>query len=107
MPTNHLRDVILLTEQWDQDIESRIKFAFKSGLDRGYIKSGTLSIVVSGWARKFLQLESAGAPQQIEGCGNCGLQGYSGWCRYCRSGEQIASIKMPYACKLLLQELLS
>jgi len=39
-----------VAEQWDQDIENRIKFAFKSGLDRGYIKSGTLSIVVSGWA---------------------------------------------------------
>lgn len=39
-----------VADQWDKDIEDRIKFAFKSGLDRGFIKSGTLAIIVSGWA---------------------------------------------------------
>ncbi|CBY31939.1 unnamed protein product [Oikopleura dioica] len=43
----------------------------------------------------------------VEICGNCGLHGYSGWCRVCRTGEHMASINMPYACKLLLQELFS
>ncbi|KAJ4461587.1 putative DNA-directed RNA polymerase III subunit RPC2 [Paratrimastix pyriformis] len=38
-------------------------------------------------------------------CGKCGLIGYKGWCPYCRSGEEISTIKIPYACKLLFQEL--
>jgi len=40
-----------VAEQWDKDIESRIKFAFKSGLDRGFIKNGSLCVVVTGWAQ--------------------------------------------------------
>merc|ERR1712002_528242 len=40
-----------VAEQWDQDIENRIKFAFKSGLDRGYIKSGSICVIVTGWAQ--------------------------------------------------------
>ena len=37
----------------------------------------------------------------------CGLIGYSGWCNYCKSSLSITSIKIPYACKLLFQELQS
>ena len=40
-------------------------------------------------------------------CEKCGLLGYSGWCQNCRSGEQITDIRLPYACKLLFQELQS
>lgn len=40
-----------VAEQWDQDIENRIKFALKSGLDRGYIKPNTIAVVVTGWAQ--------------------------------------------------------
>ncbi|CEM00582.1 unnamed protein product [Vitrella brassicaformis CCMP3155] len=40
-------------------------------------------------------------------CRECGLIGYAGWCPYCKSGEKVAAIKMPYACKLLFQELQS
>merc|ERR1712135_214309 len=40
-----------VAEQWDKDIERRIKFAFKSGLDRGFIKNGSLCVVVTGWAQ--------------------------------------------------------
>lgn len=29
------------------------------------------------------------------------------WCQYCRSGEKVADIRLPYACKLLFQELQS
>jgi DNA-directed RNA polymerase III subunit RPC2 len=25
----------------------------------------------------------------VEVCGNCGLMGYSGWCQYCKSSEQV------------------
>ena len=40
-------------------------------------------------------------------CEGCGLLGYDGWCQRCRSGAKVASIRMPYACKLLFQELQS
>ncbi|EEC49608.1 predicted protein [Phaeodactylum tricornutum CCAP 1055/1] len=40
-------------------------------------------------------------------CLTCGLLQYEGWCQYCRSGEKVADIRLPYACKLLFQELQS
>ncbi|PFH31055.1 DNA-directed RNA polymerase III RPC2 [Besnoitia besnoiti] len=40
-------------------------------------------------------------------CSACGLMGYEGWCPYCKSGKNVATIRMPYACKLLFQELMS
>lgn len=44
---------------------------------------------------------------EVDVCGKCGLLGYSGWCHSCRSSGQVSSIKIPYACKLLFQELQS
>eukprot|EP01114_Cavostelium_apophysatum_P020203 TRINITY_DN6708_c0_g1_i3.p1 TRINITY_DN6708_c0_g1~~TRINITY_DN6708_c0_g1_i3.p1 ORF type:complete len:445 (+),score=120.87 TRINITY_DN6708_c0_g1_i3:939-2273(+) len=40
-------------------------------------------------------------------CKQCGLLGYAGWCQFCRSSQNVTSLKIPYACKLLLQELQS
>ena len=40
-------------------------------------------------------------------CNRCGLMGYSGWCHTCKSSASVASMKIPYACKLLIQELQS
>ena len=40
-------------------------------------------------------------------CLTCGLLQYQNWCQYCRSGERVADIRLPYACKLLFQELQS
>jgi len=40
-------------------------------------------------------------------CERCGLLGYEGWCQRCRSGEKVSAIRLPYACKLLFQELQS
>jgi len=37
----------------------------------------------------------------------CGLIGYKGWCSSCKSSEDVYTIKIPYACKLLFQELQS
>ena len=44
---------------------------------------------------------------QVWVCGRCGFIGYEGMCSYCKDGDQVCSVKMPYACKLLLQELQS
>eukprot|EP00111_Clytia_hemisphaerica_P015648 TCONS_00046187-protein len=44
---------------------------------------------------------------EIDVCGQCGLIGYSGWCSYCRSSHHISTLQIPYACKLLFQELQS
>lgn len=40
-------------------------------------------------------------------CEKCGLLGYEDMCRNCRTGEKVSSIRLPYACKLLFQELQS
>ena len=41
----------------------------------------------------------------VDVCDGCGLIGYSGWCHNCRSSGKVSSIRIPYACKLLFQEL--
>ena len=40
-------------------------------------------------------------------CGKCGLLCQEEWCEYCKSGEHVSKIRIPYACKLLFQELQS
>lgn len=44
---------------------------------------------------------------EVDVCRTCGLLGYSRWCHFCRSSSAIATLRIPYACKLLFQELLS
>ena len=44
---------------------------------------------------------------EVNVCDKCGLLGYSGWCHYCKSSSHVSSLKIPYACKLLFQELQS
>uniref|UniRef100_A0A0K2TQW0 DNA-directed RNA polymerase subunit beta n=1 Tax=Lepeophtheirus salmonis TaxID=72036 RepID=A0A0K2TQW0_LEPSM len=43
----------------------------------------------------------------VDVCNQCGLLGYSGWCHNCKSSGSVSSIRIPYACKLLFQELQS
>ena len=39
-------------------------------------------------------------------CNRCGFIGYENTCVYCSpNNDMVCSVKMPYACKLLLQEL--
>ncbi|OHT02643.1 DNA-directed RNA polymerase, beta subunit family protein [Tritrichomonas foetus] len=40
-------------------------------------------------------------------CENCGLLGYNGHCSECKGQANMKKVRMPYACKLLFQELLS
>ena len=40
-------------------------------------------------------------------CSGCGLLQYQNWCQFCRSGEKVVDMYLPYACKLLFQELQS
>ncbi|XP_062604676.1 DNA-directed RNA polymerase III subunit RPC2-like [Saccostrea cucullata] len=42
---------------------------------------------------------------EVDVCGECGLLRYSGWCEFCKSSRHVSTLKMPYACKLLFQEL--
>ncbi|OJD29090.1 dna-directed rna polymerase iii subunit rpc2 [Diplodia corticola] len=40
-------------------------------------------------------------------CDVCGMMGYQGWCQSCRSSKGVVRMTIPYAAKLLIQELLS
>ena|SRR5947207_280667 len=56
---------------------------------------------------------------EVEVCGTCGLiglfhfpnasdcVGYRGWCQTCKSSKGVVGITIPFACKLLFQELMS
>ena len=41
---------------------------------------------------------------QVDACEECGLLGYNGWCTYCKSSKKMAQLTIPYAAKLLFQE---
>uniref|UniRef100_A0A0D9V0X1 DNA-directed RNA polymerase subunit beta n=1 Tax=Leersia perrieri TaxID=77586 RepID=A0A0D9V0X1_9ORYZ len=59
----------------------------------------------------FERLLISSDPYQVQVCRNCGLLGYynhrlkASYCSMCKNGENMAKMKMPYACKLLFQEL--
>jgi len=40
-------------------------------------------------------------------CAQCGMLGAAGYCQFCRTGDHMATLRIPYACKLLFQELLA
>lgn len=44
---------------------------------------------------------------KVDVCNICGLLAYSGWCHSCQSSASVSTINIPYACKLLFQELQS
>jgi len=39
-------------------------------------------------------------------CQKCGLIVQTGWCTSCKSGRGVVTLRLPYACKLLFQELM-
>lgn len=44
---------------------------------------------------------------QVDVCGTCGFMGYQGWCQSCKKSEGVVKMVIPYAAKLLIQELFS
>eukprot|EP00768_Dysnectes_brevis_P005195 gnl/Dysnectes_brevis/3739_a4795_967.p1 GENE.gnl/Dysnectes_brevis/3739_a4795_967~~gnl/Dysnectes_brevis/3739_a4795_967.p1 ORF type:complete len:1136 (-),score=236.33 gnl/Dysnectes_brevis/3739_a4795_967:39-3404(-) len=40
-------------------------------------------------------------------CGSCGLVGYKGWCQSCQTARHMVTLKLPYAAKLMMQELMA
>ncbi|KAI9019745.1 hypothetical protein DFJ74DRAFT_674222 [Hyaloraphidium curvatum] len=44
---------------------------------------------------------------EVHVCQDCGLVGYQGFCPHCKQRKGVSKIQIPYACKLLFQELMS
>lgn len=44
---------------------------------------------------------------QVDVCAQCGLMGYQGFCQSCKKSGDMAKMTIPYAAKLLIQELFS
>ena len=44
---------------------------------------------------------------KVNVCEECGLIGHPGWCQNCRRKDALRQLEIPYACKLLIQELQS
>jgi len=44
---------------------------------------------------------------EVNACQECGLMGYNGWCTFCKSSKKMAQLTIPYAAKLLFQELMA
>ncbi|XP_042436786.1 DNA-directed RNA polymerase III subunit 2-like isoform X1 [Zingiber officinale] len=59
----------------------------------------------------FERLMLSSDPYQVQVCSQCGLLGYynyklkTAFCSMCKNGKNISTIRLPYACKLLFQEL--
>jgi DNA-directed RNA polymerase III subunit RPC2 len=59
----------------------------------------------SGLLTERLMISSDAFTVQI--CPDCGLLAYDNWCQSCKHRKKLAVVRMPYACKLLMQELQS
>ena len=44
---------------------------------------------------------------EVDICENCGMMGYQNWCTTCKSSKAVVKMTIPYAAKLLIQELIS
>ncbi|KAN0065336.1 DNA-directed RNA polymerase III complex subunit Rpc2 [Thecaphora frezii] len=43
----------------------------------------------------------------VHACQRCGMLGYNGYCSYCKSSKDVVKLTIPYATKLLFQELMA
>ncbi|CAN6332860.1 unnamed protein product [Urochloa humidicola] len=59
----------------------------------------------------FERLLLSSDPYEVQVCRKCGLLGYynhklkTSYCSMCKNGENMSKMRLPYACKLLFQEL--
>ncbi|KAM0786053.1 DNA-directed RNA polymerase III subunit [Microbotryomycetes sp. NB124-2] len=44
---------------------------------------------------------------KVDVCQDCGFMGYNGWCIRCKTSKSVVKVTIPYACKLLFQEMLA
>ncbi|BGP19947.1 hypothetical protein JCM10213_006723 [Rhodosporidiobolus nylandii] len=44
---------------------------------------------------------------KVDVCQECGFMGYNGWCMRCKTAKRVVKLQIPYACKLLFQELMA
>ncbi|GAA5839047.1 hypothetical protein JCM11251_007861 [Rhodosporidiobolus azoricus] len=44
---------------------------------------------------------------KVDVCQECGFMGYNGWCMRCKTSKRVVKLQIPYACKLLFQELMA
>ncbi|KAH7098892.1 DNA-directed RNA polymerase [Auriculariales sp. MPI-PUGE-AT-0066] len=44
---------------------------------------------------------------EVCACETCGIMGYNGWCPFCKTSQKVAKLTIPYAAKLLFQELMA
>ncbi|GAA6011488.1 hypothetical protein JCM10207_002636 [Rhodosporidiobolus poonsookiae] len=44
---------------------------------------------------------------KVDVCQECGFMGYNGWCMRCKTSKRVVKLMIPYACKLLFQELMA
>ena len=65
-------------------------------------------LIAYGASRLLLErLMLSSDAYDVDVCDGCGLLGWKGWGQTCGKGEKVVRLKMPYAAKLLLQELFS
>eukprot|EP00056_Hartaetosiga_gracilis_P005083 m.81120 g.81120 ORF g.81120 m.81120 type:complete len:1154 (+) comp12046_c0_seq2:38-3499(+) len=103
MDKMHARSTGPMTLLTRQPTEGRSK---KGGLRLGEMERDCLI----GHGSSMLLLERlmlSSDSYKMNACSKCGLLGYSGWCQYCKSSRHVSMLQLPYACKLLFQELQS
>jgi DNA-directed RNA polymerase III subunit RPC2 len=65
-------------------------------------------LVAYGAAQLLLErLMLSSDAHQVDICGTCGMMGYQNYCQTCKKTQGVVTMTIPYAAKLLIQELLS
>lgn len=65
----------------------------------------TLSLIGYGATQLLLErLMISSDAFETQVCETCGMLGYNQWCPKCKSGKGIVGLTIPYAAKLLIQE---
>ncbi|KAI3644619.1 hypothetical protein MP228_010783 [Amoeboaphelidium protococcarum] len=94
-----------------QKIGSKDVFDIQVHKNHNFLANGTVvhNCLVAYGASRLLNERLMKSSDEFTAhvCEGCGLIVYEGWCSTCKSAQHISSLKMPYATKLLFQELLA